>query len=67
MKSGKVYLSKISLKIDGAIQFEPTKNAYIFKDFYSGLVGTLVKKLPVAPNKFNNNLTKQYHMNIKKN
>ena len=62
MKSGRVYLSKIALKIDG----EPTKNANIFKDFYSGLAGTLVKKLPVAPNKFNNNSTKQYYMNIEK-
>ena len=59
MKSGKVYLSKITLKIDGAIQFEPTKNTNIFKDFYFGLTGTLVKKLPVAPSKFNNNSTKQ--------
>ena len=33
MKSGKVNQSKIVLKNDGAIQFEPTKNASIFKDF----------------------------------
>ena len=57
MKSGKVNQSKIALKNDGAIQFEPTKNANIFKDFYSDLAGTLVRKLPVALNKFNNNST----------
>ena len=66
MKSGKVNQLKIALKNDGAIQFEPTKNANIFKDFYSDLAGTLVRKLPVALNKFNNNLTKQYYMNIEK-
>ena len=34
IKSGKVNQLKIALKNDGAIQFEPTKNANIFKDFY---------------------------------
>ena len=66
IKSGKVNQSKIALKNDGAIQFEPMKNANIFKDFYSDLAGTLVRKLPVALNKFNNNSTKQYYMNIEK-
>ena len=31
--SGKVNQSKIALKSDGAIRFEPTKNANKFKDF----------------------------------
>ena len=66
IKSGKVNQSKIALKNDGAIQIEPTKNANIFKDLYPDLAGTLVKKLPVALNKFNNNSTKQYYMNIEK-
>ena len=35
------------------------KNANVFKDFYSDLVGTLLRKLPAALNKFNNNSTKQ--------
>ena len=39
MKSDKVNQSKIALKNDGAIQFKPTKNANIFKDFYSELAG----------------------------
>ena len=54
MESGKVNPSKIALKKDGSIQFEPAKNSNTFKDFYSELVGNLVRKLPVAPNKFNN-------------
>ena len=42
------------------------KNANIFKNFYSDLAGNFVRKLPVALNKFNNNSTKQYYMNIEK-
>ena len=63
---GKLNQSKIALKNGGAIQFVPTKNANIFKDFYSDLAGSLVRKLPNAFNKFNNNSTKQYYMNIEK-
>ena len=55
MKSGKVNESKITLKNNGVIQFEPTKNANVFIDFYYDLAGTLVRKLPVALNKFSNN------------
>ena len=46
--------------------FESTKNANIFKGFYSDLKGKLMEKLPVALNKFNNNPTKQYYMNTEK-
>ena len=67
MKSGKVNQSKNALKSDDAIQFEPTKNENIFNDFYSDLAGNLVRKLLVAFDKFNNNLTKQYYMNMEKN
>ena len=66
MKSGKENQSKIAFKKDGTIQFEPIKNSNVFKDFYSNLAGNLVRKLPVALNKFNNNLMKQYYMNIGK-
>ena len=66
MKLGKVNESKIALKNYGAIQFEPPKNANIFKNFCSYLAGKLVRKLPVALNKFKNNSTKQYYMNIEK-
>ena len=37
------------------------------KDFYSELAGNLVRKLPVTPNKFTNNSTKQYYINVEKN
>ena len=40
IKSGKISQSKIALKKDGAIQFEPTKNANTLKDFFSDLVET---------------------------
>ena len=63
---GKLNQSKIALKNGGAILFVPTKNANIFKDFYSDLAGSLVRKLPNAFNKFNNNSAKQYYMNIEK-
>ena len=66
MKPGNINQSKIALKNDGAIQFKLTKNANIFKDFYSDLAGKLVRKLPVTLNKFNDNSTKQYYMNIEK-
>ena len=67
MKSDKVNQSKKALKKDGATQFEPKKNANTFKDFYCDLAGNLVRKLPVVLNKFNDNSTKQYYMNIEKN
>ena len=66
MKSDKVNQSKILLKKDDAIQFEPAENANAFKDFYPDLADNLVRKLPVILSKFNNNLTKQYYMNIEK-
>ena len=64
MKSGTVNQSKIASKNNDALQFEHTKNANIFKDFYSDLAGKLVRKLSFALTKINNNLTKQYYMNI---
>ena len=36
------------------------------KDFYSELAGNLVRKLPVTSNKFTNNSTKQYYINVEK-
>ena len=66
MKSDNVNQSKTAFKTDGAIQIEPTKKTNIFKDFYSDIAGNLVIKFPVALNKFNNNSTKQYYINIEK-
>ena len=42
------------------------KMQIFFKDCYSDLAENLVRKLPVTLSKFNNNSTKQYHMNIEK-
>ena len=67
MKSGKVNQSKIALKNDDSIQFEPMKNVSSFNDFYSDLAGSLIRKLPVALNKFNNNFLKQYYFSIEGN
>ena len=67
MKSDKISQSKMALKNDGAIQFKNVKNANIFQDFFSDLAEKLVRKLPVALNRFNNNSTKQYYMNVLKN
>ena len=53
MKSNKVNQLKIAMKKDSVTQFEPTKNANTFKDFYSYKARNLVRKLPVALNKFN--------------
>ena len=55
------------MKKDDAIQFEPGKNANIYKYFYSESVGNLVRKLPAAPSEFNNNSKNQYYMNIEQN
>ena len=53
--------SKISLRKDGAIQFEVLENANTFKRFYSELAGDLQEKLPSAPNKFTSLTTKNYY------
>ena len=44
---------KMAVKNDGSIQIESTKNANIFKSFYSDLGRNLARMLPVALNKFN--------------
>ena len=46
LNSKKTGQSKICLQEDGVIQFEPKKNANIFKKFFSELAGNLVKKKP---------------------
>ena len=66
MKLGKLNQSKIALKDIGAIQFEPMKNATIFRNFYSDLARKPGQKSRVVLNKFKNNSTKQYYMDIEK-
>ena len=60
LSSDKVKKSKISLKKDGAIQFETLENANTFKKFYSELARGFQEKLPRAPNKFTSQTTKNY-------
>ena len=52
LSSDKTRQSKISLKKDGAIQYEALENPNTFKRFYSELAGGLQEKLPRAPNRF---------------
>ena len=59
--SNKAKQSKISLKKDGAIQFETAENANTFKRFYSESDGGLQEKLPRSPNKFISQTTKNYY------
>ena len=61
LSSERVRQSKISLKKDGAIQFEALENANTFKRFYSELAGGLQEKLPIVPNKFTSQTTKNYY------
>ena len=61
LSSDKARQSKISLNKDGAIQFEALENANTFKRFYSELAGGLQEKLPIAPNKFTSQTTKNYY------
>ena len=58
--------SKICLKENETMFFEPKETSRIFKNFYENLAQTLVDKLPPAPNKYNNETTKLYYdrMNI---
>lgn len=44
--------SKFLLNSDGTSQFEPQENVNISKKFYFKLASDLLKKLPIAPNKF---------------
>ena len=60
LSSDRARQSNISLKKDGAIQFEALENANTFKKFYSELAGGLQEKLSRAPNKFTSQTTKNY-------
>ena len=55
---------KVSLIKDSTIRFKSCKNRNNFKMFYRELATNLVKKLPVAPNKFNSGNTKGYDTDI---
>ena len=59
--------SKICLIDNGVTQFEPKKNANIFKTFYSELAGTLVKKLPKPPLKLSTDKTMMFYKKLNPN
>ena len=59
--------SKIYLIDNGVTQFEPKKNANIFKTFYSELAGTLVKKLPKSPLKLSTDKTMMFYKKLNPN
>jgi len=61
--------SKICLKENEEMFFEPKETSRIFKNFYENLAQSLVNQLPPAPNKYNNETTKVYYdkMNINNN
>ena len=67
INSKNVNQSKICLKKNGVTQFEPKKNANIFKTSYSELAGNLVKKLPKPPLKFNTDKTMMFYKKLKPN
>lgn len=55
--------SKICLKDNDNLSFDPKINANIFMKFYSNLASDLVKKLPTPPNIFGNDTVKKYYEN----
>ena len=55
--------SKICLQENNNISFDPLKIADIFKEYFSNLAGTLVSKLPSAPNKFGKNYVEKFYNN----
>ena len=57
--------SKICLKSDGNLSFDPKNNANIFMKFYSNLASELVRQLPTAPKKFGMDTVKKYYEKYK--
>ena len=56
--------SKVCLKNNGNISFDPIENANIFKNFYENLASELVEKLPEPTDKFGKNKVKEYYKNL---
>ena len=61
--------SKISLGEGGNISFDPKQNANKFKEYFANLSLALVKKLPIATNKFGIETINEYyrHLNLEAN
>ena len=57
--------SKISLKENGVVSFDPKRNANIFCRFFSNLANSLLLKLPRPKNKFGIKTTREYYKEIR--
>ena len=65
MPSKKGRQSKISLKENGVVSFEPKKNSNIFYRFFSNLADSLLLKFPRAKNKFGIKTTTEHYKEIR--
>ena len=61
LSSDKASKSKVSLKKSNTVQLEALEKANVFKRSYSQLGAYLQEKLPIAPNKFTSQTTKNYY------
>ena len=57
--------SKISLKENGVVSFDPKKNANIFCRLFSNIADSLLLKLPRPKNKFGIKTTRDYYKEIR--
>ena len=57
--------SKISLKENGVVSFDPKKNADIFCSFFSNLADSLLLKLPRPENKSGIKTTRKYYKEVR--
>ena len=67
MNSKNVNQWKNFLKENSVTQFEPKKNANIFKTFYSELAGNFVKMLPKLLLKFSTDNTRMFYRKLNPN
>ena len=64
LNAKKRYKADWCLTKDGTIWFEPCISANVFVNFYSELATNLLINLPIAPNKFISDTTKDYYTDI---
>ena len=55
----------ICLKENDEYVFDSTSTSNIFKNFFSNIAKNLLDKLPVAPNRFNNETLSEYYKSLK--
>ena len=64
IQSKKKTTSKICLKDDGEVNFEPKSNCEIFKTFFESLSTNLVNKLPTPTNIFGMDSVRRYYSDL---